>query len=383
MPVSDQPIETPYTQRLEDFKRRRLPVLVWSVAGLICLWILAGRAWRLEYTGLAQAAHYEISSNTVGRIETVTVALLEQVEQGDMVAKLLDTELEASIETANATLRKLGADLEAARVQLLSTSGQDKAAWVADLRNFQMNEEQRRLDTLQLRVVIESDEIEQERLDLELKRAGPLLEGGLIGQSQFDQTRLQRELVRKRLEDNKVLLAQLEEKYLAAQSRRQSFEDGLPRRPAEEPVLRPLREAIAVESRRLQEIEVRREALILRSPVAGQVTQILCRTGQSVVPGEPIVTVTEHVVSEVIAYLQEGDSRHVSPSTRVLVSSMSRGHSAESLVLRVGGTLEVLPQRLWLDPAIPAYGRAVVVAAVPELRLTPGERVDVRFLSER
>jgi multidrug resistance efflux pump len=383
MAAHDQPIETPYLQKVEDFKRRRLPVLVWSTAALVCLWILAGRVWRYEYIGLAQAAQYEISSNTVGKIEIVTVDLLEQVEQGEMVAKLVDQELEASIETANATLAKLEADLEAARVQLQSSSGQDKAAWVADLRNFQMNEEQRRLDTLQLRVGIEGDEIEQERLDLELKRARPLLDSGLLGQTQFDQTRLQRDLVRKRLEDNAILLAQLEEKYVAARTRRESFENALPRRPAEEPLLRPLREAIAVESRRLQEIEVRRGDLTLRSPVAGQVTQILCRAGQSVVPGEPIVTVTEAVVNEVVAYLQEGDSRQVAPSSRVRVASASRSRSAESVVLRVGGSLEVMPQRLWLDPAIPTYGRAVVVAAVPELRLTPGERVDVTFLRER
>jgi hypothetical protein len=39
-----------------------------------------------------------------------------------------------------------------------------------------------------------------------------------------------------------------------------------------------------------------------------------------------------------------------------------------------------MPERLWRDPAVPSYGRAVVIAANPALNLIPGELIQVKFL---
>jgi hypothetical protein len=51
--------------------------------------------------------------------------------------------------------------------------------------------------------------------------------------------------------------------------------------------------------------------------------------------------------------------------------------------LRVGPTVQELPQRLWRNPRVPDYGRAVVIAAAPSMQLTPGEIVNVKFTPER
>lgn len=381
MTDQERPIATPYAQKVADFKRRRLPVVVWSAAALVCVWILADRARNYDYVGLAQSLQYEISASTVGRIDTLTVDVFDEVEAGDVVAKLDDQLVQASIDTADTTVRQLDAQLEAARQEMLTSNRQGRASWTADLRRFQIDEEQRSLEGLKLGVTIESDEVEQERLKIELRRARAVLDAGLMGQMEFDNIRLQHDLVVKRLEDNKVLLAQTDEQYRAARARREEFQARLPQASGEEPVLQPLREAIAVQTKRLQEIQLQRGGLILRSPVAGQVSQILCRKGQSVVPGEPILTIAERSAREVVAYIAEGDSRQVSANARVLLSSATRPQTvAESFVLRVGTSYDVLPQRLWASPAAPAYGRAVIVSAVPELRLLPGERVDITFL---
>ena len=64
----------------------------------------------------------------------------------------------------------------------------------------------------------------------------------------------------------------------------------------------------------------------------------------------------------------------------VLVSSLRRPNQvAESFVVRMGPAMEMKPQRLWRDPMVPDYGRAVVIAALPGLNLTPGELLHVRF----
>ena len=49
----------------------------------------------------------------------------------------------------------------------------------------------------------------------------------------------------------------------------------------------------------------------------------------------------------------------------------------------MGNGFEMMPERLWRQPATPQYGRAVVIAAVPGLELLPGELINVRFNGER
>ena len=197
---------------------------------------------------------------------------------------------------------------------------------------------------------------------------------------EFDNVRLLHEQVRQQIVDNRVLLAQTEQEFGVARSRRENYEHQLPVVPEAEPLLGPLREAIAVESARLREIEVQRQALFLRSPVDGQVSQILCRNGQSVVPGEPIVMIAERSVQEIVAYLEERDATRIQLNAAVQVASHARpGVVAESVVLRVAPAIEPLPQRLWRNPQVADYGRAVVIAASPAMQLTPGEMVNVRF----
>ena len=383
MSEMNQPIETPRPQRAEDFRRRTLPVLVWAAAALVAVAMMFNRSPGYEHIGMAQSLEYEISASANGTLEAVVVDLFDEIEAGDIVAKLDDSPLVASIETSNATIRQLGAELDATRSQLLSETGQDTSAWTADLRRFQIDAEERRLEVLALKVVVESDEVEAERLALEERRTRQLLDAGLIGQMDYDLVRLELAQVRKRIEENRFLMAETGEELGQAQIRRVEFEAELPLQPGLEPSLQPLREAIAVESGRLREIELQREALVLRSPVSGRVSQILCRMGQSVVPGEAIVIVAEHSVREIVAFLREPDGVTIEQNTPVLVASRANPtRVAESLVVRVSPTIGTLPQRVWRDPRIPDYGRSVVIAGVPALDLTPGEMVTVRFRSD-
>jgi multidrug resistance efflux pump len=370
-------IRTPIGQRGGDFRRRALPAIVWTAVAVLSATMLIDRVRRFEYLGLVQAYDYEISANTNGTLETVVVSLFDHVDPGEIVAKLDDQHVRASLETSTAEIRRLNAALGAERAKLSS----EDADWNADFRRFQIDEEQRRLDVLSLKVVIESDQVDLERLELEVDRARELLFAGLIGQLDFDTTRLQRDMLHKRIEESLALKAQTEREFEVARARRERFQGENPRDPEDEERLGPLREAISVASYRMTEIELQRQALLLRSPVAGQVSALLCRQGQAVRPGEPILTVTEQTPREIVAYLNEADGETARKSARVLVASRTEaGRVAESLVVRVGPSIQQLPQRLWRNPRIPDYGRPVVIAGVPALDLTPGELVEVRFL---
>ncbi|MCP3981532.1 MAG: hypothetical protein GY716_19715 [bacterium] len=378
-----EPIKTPLSQRVVDFKHRTLPVLIWSTCALLVAVLLVGRAGRVDYVGLAYAPVYEISADTTGVLDQVTVGLFDEVSGGQIVALLDDDRVQAEIETARATVTQLIAELGAAEHRVQSDVGVGIANWTAELRRFQIDEESRRLDALELKVQIESDQIERQRLALELARRQSLLRDGLVSQEEVDNTRLQHNLHEERIVDNQRLLAETIDEQRAAGERRQDYEEGMPELPAEASMLLPMQEAITVESRRVEQIEVQRRALVLRSPVSGQVSQLYCHGGQAVVPGEPILTVSERSVQEIIAYLHEGSEMEVAVNSPVLVShGRGGGAIAESVVLRVAPGVEPLPARLWRDPRMPESGRAVAVAATPAMGLIPGQAVRVKFLPD-
>ena len=381
-PADTKPIETPHAQRVANFKQRSLPLIVWSVCALLCVVLLTNRARSFQYIGLAQAPQYEVSASATGTIDTLVVALFQDVQAGEVVATLDERSVLASIETTNARITKLQADLGSARAQMFSGSGSGLADFNADLRRFQIDEEDRRLEGLSLRVVVESDEVERSRLWLEVERNRELLGDGIIGQSFFETIQAAHDVVDTRLTKNKILLAQTDEEFQVARERRRAYEGELSVIPEAAPQLLPLQEAITIEAARLREIQVQRASLVLRSPVDGRVSSVYGRRGQAVVPGEPVVMISERSVSEIVAYLAEADGLRVEEQQPVrLVSHTRPGVVSDSVVLRVSPGIEVLPQRLWRNPQIADYGRAVVIAPQAAMKLTPGETIEVRFLS--
>ena len=115
MQSPDTPIPTPMPQRLADFRRRELPVVLWLLCAAICAWMLYNRGRTHEYVALAQAAEYEISAPRTGRIDDVLVSAFDPVSRGEIVAQLVDDELRgrgigrALVAAAEAELAERGA----------------------------------------------------------------------------------------------------------------------------------------------------------------------------------------------------------------------------------------------------------------------------------
>jgi len=375
-----RPIPTPLSQRKDHFKRVLVPLVVWTCAAVIVAYQLYERTSRFEYVGMARADEYVVSTEYPGRIESVSVRLYDPVREGQTVVRLNDDSVLARIATSSARIDRLTAEMDAARASFMIGSTTDHLDWIADLRRFQVDEERLRLAILDLQVEIESDRIELERRTLELERFRRMVEERLISSLEYDTIRLQTEQMRKRIDETLRLLEQTREEYARATERREEFERSAPGPYDIHPVIESLRRAVSVETRILEEIRVERQALTLRSPVAGRIIRIECGKGQSVSQGQPILSVSETEVREIVAYLPETEAARIRPRSAVSISSRRPpGSIMESQVLRIGPAVELLPQRLWRDPVIPDYGYGVIIAAAPDFNLLPGELVDVRF----
>ncbi len=378
MAQPDTPIPTPTAQRKEDFKQKTLPLVVWCVCSVVALVMLFSRASRFEYVGVANAPSYEISSRAAATLASIPVALYDKVAAGDVVAILDDTQVKSAIETARANVRLLSAELDAAKAGLGGAAGASGLA--TDLRRFAVDEDRQRLEALAINVTLQSDRVEMERRKVEARRAETLRAADLMSDAEVDNARLLYEEVKRRNEENERLLQAAEAALRRTQARRVDYEHGGGGTGGEPAAFRPLREAINVEIKKLEEVETQSQALVLKSPVAGRVSRILAARGQSVVAGEPILLIEEEAVREIVAYLREGDTRTVAPNSKVRVTSVRSGRVADSIVMAVGPGLEALPQRLWKNPQLAEYGLGVTIGASPLMALTPGELVSVDFV---
>ena len=347
------------------------------LAVVAVVYMLAGRAGSFEYVGIARALQYEVSTTMPGNVDTLLVDIYESVDAGQVVARLDDAGIVARIETERVVLEQMRTRLES---ELLRT-GFREAGLSEDRRRFQVDEQSLRLEILSLNVVLESDQIELERRNLQVARTRPLFDDGVISINEFDDIRLGRDLVARRIDENRILLQQTEEEHRVARARRDAFVDRFPDLPDLDPVLLPLGNAVRAQEQRIEEIQVQRRALTLRSPVVGRVSQVLARRGQSLQPGEPLLFVLEERAAEILAYAPEGVAGRI--AERSQVAAARRGDPtlvAESIITRVGPSIEQMPQRTWRDPAVPEYGLPFVVAGVPALKLTPGEIVEIRVI---
>ena len=366
--------------RIRDLAADRPDVTAWLAAVLVVTVLLAGRGGGVEYPAIARAKNFEVSPVTAGIIERVTVDIYETIDAGDMVAVLGGAPLAARLATEQAVLEQLRAELVSAGSVIRTGVGPDRLDWRDQARRFAVDAETLRLDRLALEVTIENDKVTKQRLGLARQRMADLREQGIVSEAEFDEAHLLYQAVLKRLKHNRILLAETGQELRAALARQAEFDNARPGAADSGQLLAPFRASIAAQEKRLDEIRVERERLVLRAPISGQISQVLALAGQSVLPGEPVAMVSPRYASEAIAYLPEHAARMIRPEQPVRVSTRGRPMSrASSFVLRVSPTVEALPERLWQRPGLPEYGRPFTVAVGSPLEVLPGEALSVRI----
>jgi multidrug resistance efflux pump len=139
--------------------------------------------------------------------------------------------------------------------------------------------------------------------------------------------------------------------------------------------------ATKVLEHRMNELNARREKLVLKSPFDGIVSQIQGRVGETVLAGGAILTIAEDKPREIIAYASEDQARQIQKGTAVeLIKTSEPAQIAKSEVTYLGPNIDQMPVRLWRNPNIPQWGRPILMKIPPGLKLLPGETVGIRGL---
>ena len=364
-----------------------LPVLVWLGAAACVVVLFRYRSQRFEVLGIAQGEVHQIAATCRGRLESVPVQLFDKVSRGDTVAiinTVLDDEnLKAELAVISAEIQHLTAELIPTQDRLLAEATEREIDKIAAQRRFNVDVENTRLRILELKVQLETDRKILEDLELDIKSfiIQDRLQIDDAALYELQKLKVRRNTLAKKIEESKHLLTQAEQDLKQAQQRRDEFAQRQPQHPSVGGALKVIHKAIEVQEQRMKELIARRNALVLKSPIDGMVSQIQNGPGEAVLVGEPILNITELKPREIIAYADENQARQIQKGTAVeLIKTSEPAQIAKSEVTYLGPNISQMPVRLWRNPNIAQWGRPILIKIPPGLKLIPGETVGVRGL---
>lgn len=143
---------------------------------------------------------------------------------------------------------------------------------------------------------------------------------------------------------------------------------------------RPINAEIAEVSRRIEEIDRQRKSLTQTAQFQGQVGSVLFRTGETVPPFQPLLTIHGSQPSFIKGFIHENVRSDVQISQQVWVSPSQGAGSGEryrGVVVSLGSRIVEFPDRLKVSPIAQAWGREVVVRLDSGHSLLLGERVQI------
>jgi len=349
------------------------------------VWIFQNRRQQFDIMAIAQSETRQISSVTTGRLQILPVRLFEDVRQGQTLAVLENDLVAAKLATANAETARLRSVLLSAEDSLITTAKAQEQTqefdYMTEARQFAIDLERTRIRALGLETTLRGDEKALEGKELLLKRAKELNEtNDYYTDQELEIIQIEYETLAKGIEENRKALAQSHEDLEKAKLRNAEFVKTHPPTPSIEKALEPLRQAIAVQERVVAELSQEDALLVLHCPLDGVVSQLARGVGETVMPGEWILTIVAHRPSEIIAYVPEDRAATVKEGMGVEIVKHNTMPLmvATSKVMKVEPAIEMLPERLWLNPARPQWGRRALIPVPEGIDLLPGELVGVR-----
>jgi len=373
-------IRTPFSRLLLLWRRRYLPVLVWG--GAVTLAVLLAREQRVyvDAQGIVDSQTAFVAPLADGTVHSLAVDILDRVEAGQVVAVMDDTLVRAELAVAEAELDRVRALLDAEMAKFALSWQLERASAQSDMRQFQMNEEQARLDHLDREIQHETDKVTLERLLVQLTREEAMVAQHLLGDAALDETRLAYAALKTKVEKDARAIA-LAKRNIETAAQRREAQESMAAAPVEtDVILRALQADIASQQAQVAEVQARRRMLTLAAPVAGQVAAITRRPGESVQAGDPVLTITGAGGNRVLAYVDERSARRFAIGDEVELQSRNHPRTVvRGEVVKVGGHVEPFPLRLTPSPLMPQHGYPVVVGGLPENAFLPGESLDLRL----
>ena len=296
----------------------------------------------IDASGTVEATDADLGFNAPGRIGEITVREGDEVRRGALLARLQAPELEARKAATEA-------QLEAARAALAELEAGARSEEIA-----------------QARAAVRAAEQQREDARRDLRRARVLHDGGAISQEALDKAETRAEVAEASLEQ--------------ARERLRALETG----PRQERI-RAQRAAVAAAEASVRQADAALENAVVEAPFDGRITTRHRDPGETVQPGQPVVTLLDPDDRWVRIYVAEdriGAVRIGEPA--VITSDTYPDREYEGRVVFIAREAEFTPRNVQTreDRVKLVYAVRVEITGDPDYVLKPGTPADVRLVSD-
>ncbi len=405
-------IPIPLRERIRDWLRGPLPLLVWLAAGAGAVFLLRGRPGPGVLQGTVVEPAYPLAFADAGVLDQWLVAPGEVVAAGQPLALLRQDALAVTEAGVRSRLTAIGAEIDALRArharrlvesqsaELLESWSRDVARLDADrdarsdARRFALDAAELRIDTLGEEVDLAVARLERGRVQVRLDRgraleAQDLFNAATVQDLELELAQLDAEVEARLAQTNAVRSARDE-----ALGRLTTFdnEDAASTIPALDGGGEAIAAALAdeldaeiavVQARlgtervELQKLVVLRASRILEAPLDGVLGDFRVLAGQYAGLDIPVTELRVPSERKLQLWLpaELGDQAPEPGASMVVARTAPRAAQASAQILRVADRISALPAPLQSDPTRPRYGRALFISVPLELGLLPGEVV--------
>jgi hemolysin D len=358
--------------------RTLIVIVVWLGSAIAAVWLSHEDAAIADAPAQVIAAESKIAAVESGRLAELHVRPGQQVEQGQLLARLDTSVLEREIAVAQARLKQYEADTHASAAAMDSDGYASERSFQTDLDDIAAQ-----LDAARAEQARQSAELQH--IQDEIARQTQFVRQGLAKIDRIDDLEIRRKLLADAVNQWPARIDALLERRKEASARLHQWRTQ--HRAATAPAsretrLQPLRDRIAEQSEALRVLRTRLEGAKLNAPAAGTVVSLLARQGDVVRAGEPFLILSCPSSRIVVAYVNERDGNRIVPGTPALLRRRTPlREEATTRVTRVADVVSQVPARFWLTPMLAQWGREVYLEVPNAIRLDTGESLDVKFLS--
>jgi len=358
---SPRPIPTPPALRWREFRIRALPILFFVAAVGV-----AGFLWQRNITspalvGAVEVRNAQVSAPYAGKIAELRVGRFQSVTKGTPVAVLIPSDPRAALAVIQSELNIL----------------QIKLGFPQTLQRIETGYEQLRVNWMVQRVNLASTRVNLELARDEVARNEQLYKQKLISDQVYEVS----------LKTEQALDAQILERsnlVSITETALKHIESEGVISPANNPA-QSLMAALQTEEQKVAQAVAETEPVVLVAPMDGIVSAVVRQPGENLSAGDLIVTITAAKPDAIISYLRQpipfepkvGMQMEVRTRTVQIQSGLARIQNVGSQFEGITNSLALMRPGTTVDLGMP-----IEIGLPPEMKLRPGEIVDLTFVSE-
>lgn len=371
------PIPTPPALRWREFRIRTVPVLVVAATLVTCAYIWSHHVVPTGFVGEVEPRRATITSKLPGTLARLTVSQFSPVKAGEEIAQVVI----ADPRVLESTLAMIRSEVNWLRVSADPLLRREEG---------RLDYERLRLNVLDERTLVAMDRVRLQFAEAELARVATLRSGGAItniaSQAEYEAALRDRDALLRGIEERQIHLRSVEESLQQLRIVRSTNQTD-----ADPDVFRA---AVELQEKKLRLAEAEMNPITLVAPIEGTVSTLYRRAGENIVAGEPILTITAPQSQRIIGFLIPPLPLDVQTGMTVRVRTRSlKREVALAQIMDIGNALDVVPPLLGsvvnsranglnnrgldVNNRLMDVGLPVAVSLPPELKLRPGELVDL------